>query len=84
MVDRGLVEGLRGYVRSREHQAGLMVRPRAQGVGVGGTQAGNGYPLPKIWGRSTHLKAKKRAGQLQTKIQIGVVTCRGVCFHSIL
>ena len=36
----------------------------------------------KIWGRSTHLKANKVGGQLPTKNQIGVVTCK-VCFFPL-
>ena len=36
----------------------------------------------KIWGRSTHLKANKGGGQLPTKNQIGVVTCK-VCFFQL-
>ena len=36
----------------------------------------------KIWGWSTHLKANKGGGQLPTKNQIGVVTCK-VCFFPL-
>ena len=43
-----------------------------------GARAVNG----KIWGQSTHLKAGKGGGQLQTKNQIRVVTWK-MCFFSI-
>ena len=36
----------------------------------------------KILGQSTHLKAKKGGGQLQTMSQTGVVTCK-MCLFSL-